>query len=104
MYKYAGVILSVFLLLQVKTRTSSNPFYSSHVMQYGDTELKTDMLALYMGTNPANENFTYVDDNSLRPSSSNPVNQRDADLIHFWNKVLVLYYQLFTQITMLLAT
>ncbi|KNA12578.1 hypothetical protein SOVF_124600 [Spinacia oleracea] len=70
----------------VKTRTSSNPFYSSHVMQYGDTELKTDMLALYMGTNPANENFTYVDDNSLRPSSSNPVNQRDADLIHFWNK------------------
>ncbi|XP_021716668.1 vacuolar-processing enzyme-like [Chenopodium quinoa] len=70
----------------VKTRTATSPFYGSHVMQFGDTELKQDLLYLYMGTNPANENFTYVDDNSLHPSSSKSVNQRDADLIHFWNK------------------
>ncbi|KAL2940191.1 Vacuolar-processing enzyme [Bienertia sinuspersici] len=70
----------------VKGRTASNPFYSSHVMEYGDKELRQDLLYLYMGTNPANDNYTFVDDNSLSPRSSNAVNQRDADLIHFWNK------------------
>ncbi|KMT17967.1 hypothetical protein BVRB_2g033130 [Beta vulgaris subsp. vulgaris] len=70
----------------VKTKTAEKPFYGSHVMQYGDKELTQDMLYLYMGTNPNNENYTYVDDNSLHPTSSNAVNQRDADLIHFWNK------------------
>lgn len=73
--------------MQVKTKTAEKPFYGSHVMQYGDKELTQDMLYLYMGTNPNNENYTYVDDNSLHPTSSNAVNQRDADLIHFWNKV-----------------
>ena len=42
-----------------------------------------------MGTNPANDNYTFVDENSLRPSSK-AVNQRDADLLHFWDKVLQL--------------
>lgn len=47
---------------------------------------------MYMGTNPANDNFTFVEDNSLRLSSSKAVNQRDADLLHFWDKVCLQNY------------
>nr|ALL55652.1 asparaginyl endopeptidase [Clitoria ternatea] len=57
----------------------------SNVMQYGDIDLSSDVLFQYLGTNPANDNFTFVDENYLR-SSSKPVNQHDADLIHFWDK------------------
>lgn len=64
--------------------------YGSHVLQFGDKDLSKDKLYMYMGSNPANENFTYVDNNSLHPPSSKAVNQRDADLVHFWEKVLVL--------------
>ncbi|XP_024958795.1 vacuolar-processing enzyme-like [Cynara cardunculus var. scolymus] len=70
----------------VKERTSNgNSNYGSHVMQYGDLQLSMDELYLYLGTNPANENLTFVDSSSLRPSSK-AVNQRDADLLHFWHK------------------
>ncbi|OIV96401.1 hypothetical protein TanjilG_09828 [Lupinus angustifolius] len=70
----------------VKQRTmNGNSIYGSHVMQYGDIGLSKDHLFLYLGTNPANDNFTFVDENSLRPPSK-AVNQRDADLIHFWDK------------------
>ena len=70
----------------VKKRTANdNSYYGSHVMQYGDLHLSNDNLFLYMGTNPANENFTFVDDNFLLPTSK-VVNQRDADLVHFWDK------------------
>lgn len=57
-------------------------------MQYGDLMLNAERLFLYMGSDPANDNdnFTFVDDNSLRASSKS-VNQRDADLVHFWHKV-----------------
>ncbi|XP_061374951.1 vacuolar-processing enzyme-like [Gastrolobium bilobum] len=70
----------------VKERTfNGNSLYGSHVMQYGDIGLSKNNLFLYLGTNPANDNFTFVDKNSLRPPSK-VVNQRDADLIHFWDK------------------
>ncbi|XP_062099005.1 vacuolar-processing enzyme-like [Humulus lupulus] len=70
----------------VKRRTSSdNSAYGSHVMQYGDIVISKDSLFNYIGTNPANENYTYVDENSLRPPTK-AVNQRDADLVHFWDK------------------
>ncbi|XP_075112182.1 vacuolar-processing enzyme-like [Nicotiana tabacum] len=69
----------------VKERTATgNPVYGSHVMQYGDLHLSKDALYLYMGTNPANDNYTFMDDNSLRVSTA--VNQRDAYLLHFWHK------------------
>lgn len=55
-------------------------------MQYGDLKLSVDKLFMYMGTNPANDNITFMNENSLRPSSK-AVNQRDADLVHFWDKV-----------------
>nr|ALL55653.1 asparaginyl endopeptidase [Clitoria ternatea] len=70
----------------VKERTiGGGSYYGSHVMQYGDIDLSSDVLFQYLGTNPANDNFTFVDENYLR-SSSKPVNQHDADLIHFWDK------------------
>ncbi|KAM1012947.1 hypothetical protein ACFX2C_043137 [Malus domestica] len=70
----------------VKTRTANdNSGFGSHVMQYGDVGLSKNNLFVYMGTNPANENFTFLGQNSLRPSSK-AVNQRDADLVHFWHK------------------
>ncbi|XP_022750111.1 vacuolar-processing enzyme-like [Durio zibethinus] len=70
----------------VKKRTiNGNSAYGSHVMQYGDVGLSKDNLFTYLGTNPANDNFTFVDENSLQlPTTS--VNQRDADLVHFWDK------------------
>lgn len=71
----------------VKRRTANaDSYYGSHVMQFGDKDLERDMLYLYLGTNPANENYTRVDANSLRPLSSKAINQRDADLVHFWDK------------------
>ncbi|KAL3746834.1 hypothetical protein ACJRO7_015732 [Eucalyptus globulus] len=39
-------------------------------------------LFLYMGENPANDNSSFADDNSLRPPRK-AVNQWDADLLHF---------------------
>ncbi|KAB1219760.1 Vacuolar-processing enzyme [Morella rubra] len=70
----------------VKTRTASdNSAYGSHVMQYGDIGLSKNSLFKYIGTNPANENYTFVDENSLMPSRK-VTNQRDADLVHFWDK------------------
>lgn len=70
----------------VKERTSNgNSIYGSHVMQFGDIGLSRDSLFLYLGSNPANENFTFMGRNSLVPPSKT-VNQRDADLIHFWDK------------------
>ncbi|KAL8101603.1 vacuolar-processing enzyme-like [Apium graveolens] len=72
---------------EVKKRTSNdNSGWGSHVMQYGDLKLSTEELFMYMGTNPANDNFTFVEDNSLRLSATKAVNQRDADLLHFWDK------------------
>lgn len=78
---------SLLLCLQVKERTiSGDSYYGSHVMQYGDVGLSSDVLFHYLGIDPVNDNFTFVNKNSLW-SPSKPVNQRDADLIHFWDKV-----------------
>ncbi|PHU01324.1 hypothetical protein BC332_31111 [Capsicum chinense] len=69
----------------VKRRTANGNTYGSHVMQFGDLQLSMESLFSFMGTNPANDNYTYIDDNSLW-ASSRAVNQRDADLLHFWDK------------------
>lgn len=80
--------ISLLPCSQVKQRTmNGNTIYGSHVMQYGDIGVSKNSLFLYLGTNPANDNFTFVDKNSLVPPSK-AVNQRDADLVHFWDKVL----------------
>lgn len=55
-------------------------------MQYGEVELNLQKLFLFVGSNPANDNATVIDDNSLSfPKAA--VNQRDADLVYFWHKV-----------------
>nr|BAA76744.1 asparaginyl endopeptidase (VmPE-1) [Vigna mungo] len=70
----------------VKQRTmNGNSAYGSHVMQYGDVGLSKNNVSLYLGTNPANDNFPFREKNSLVPPSK-AVNQRDADLVHFWDK------------------
>ncbi|OVA08482.1 Peptidase C13 [Macleaya cordata] len=79
----------------VKRRTlNENSYPGSHVMQYGDIELSSENLFTYMGTNPANDNYTTTSAkvnslplyNFLLPSFSRPVSQRDADIVHFWHK------------------
>ncbi|KAJ4847408.1 hypothetical protein Tsubulata_046524 [Turnera subulata] len=70
----------------VKKRTAPGNSYGSHVMQYGDIGLSQQDLFRYLGTNPANDNFTFVEENLLKLPSAKAVNQRDADLIHFWDK------------------
>jgi len=76
----------------VKKRTAgSGKSYGSHVMEFGDIGLSKEKLVLYMGTNPANENFTFVNENSIRPPSR-VTNQRDADLVHFWHKVYLTFF------------
>ena len=71
----------------VKKRTAAQDSYSygSHVMQYGSLDLNAQQLFLYIGSNPANNNTTFVEDNSV-PSFSRAVNQRDADLVYFWRR------------------
>ncbi|XP_012448355.1 vacuolar-processing enzyme [Gossypium raimondii] len=50
---------------------------TSHVMQYGDIVLSLDHLSVYFGENTAKYN--------LQPPTT-AINQRDADLVHFWEK------------------
>jgi len=69
----------------VKDRTSAHGTYNlgSHVMEYGDVQgLAAQSLYTFMGTDPAND-----DDSLLRRSTGGAaVNQRDADLVYFWQR------------------
>ncbi|XP_062109567.1 vacuolar-processing enzyme alpha-isozyme-like [Humulus lupulus] len=80
---------------------------SSHVMEYGNMQQRTDVVESYMGSNPTNDvNFTYSFNHVAPPaprsphhhhhfsssSRSTPVvvinhDQRDAILLHFWHKL-----------------
>lgn len=83
----------IFWFLQVKKRTLSDDYgYGSHVMQYGDLTLNKNALFSYLGTDPANENNTFVENNSLRRPATKVTNQRDADLVHFWEKVSFFFF------------
>ncbi|KAG6514142.1 hypothetical protein ZIOFF_024483 [Zingiber officinale] len=73
----------------VKMRTSNQNTYSvgSHVMEYGDKNVKPEKLYLYQGFDPANANLT---ENALRLSKQmGVINQRDADLLFLWHMGLV---------------
>ncbi|XP_020587480.1 vacuolar-processing enzyme-like [Phalaenopsis equestris] len=73
----------------VKKRTSVDYTYNqgSHVMQYGQLGLNSENVFRYIGSNPTNDNSTFIEDNSLTFTQSH-VNQRDADLIYYWHKFL----------------
>ena len=76
----------------MKKRTlNDDDAFGSHVMQYGDLTLNKNILFSFLGTDPANENNTFVEENSLRPTTK-VTNQRDADLVHFWEKVSFLFF------------
>ncbi|CAL9780938.1 unnamed protein product [Musa acuminata subsp. burmannicoides] len=69
---------------EVKMRTSNHDTYNtgSHVMEYGDKSVKSDMLSLYQGFEPAIANVT---ENALRlRMPMGVINQRDADLLFMW--------------------
>lgn len=83
------MMIVYYVLLQVRRRTANGYIDSSHVMQFGNKRQSEDFLFTYMGTNPENDNYTYLEYTSspstLRP---NVVSQRNADLLHFWYKVI----------------
>nr|POE58871.1 vacuolar-processing enzyme [Quercus suber] len=75
----------------VQSRTEKGDGFShqgSHVMQYGDKKLSNECLYSYMGTNPANDNDNSVEYASS-PSTLRVVNQCDANLLYFWNKISI---------------
>ncbi|AQK96094.1 senescence enhanced2a [Zea mays] len=74
-----------YKLVKDRTAVHDTFSYGSHVMQYGALELNVQRLFSYIGTDPANDGNTFIEDNSL-PSFSKAVNQRDADLVYFWQK------------------
>ncbi|KAF5452857.1 hypothetical protein F2P56_027815 [Juglans regia] len=68
----------------VRRRTAADyAGHGSHVMQYGSAGRSNDPLFSYIGTNPANDNYTFAEYASS-PSTLRLVSQRDADLLHFW--------------------
>ncbi|KAB2007861.1 hypothetical protein ES319_D10G059400v1 [Gossypium barbadense] len=69
----------------VKRTINDNSAYGSHVMQFAGIGISMDNLFTCLGTNPANDNFKFVNGNSLLPPTK-AVNQRNADLAHFWDK------------------
>lgn len=81
--------------VQVKSRASNHNTYrtGSHVLQFGDFGINVEELELYIGYDPKNENVSSPMlprlelANSLEGPKDNGVNQRDADLLHFWHKV-----------------
>ncbi|KDP25622.1 hypothetical protein JCGZ_20778 [Jatropha curcas] len=68
----------------VKERTSNYNTYTagSHVMEYGNSSLKTEKLYLYQGFDPANVNLPPVNAHVNAPMEV--VNQRDAELLFMW--------------------
>lgn len=90
------VIYMCFWCLQVKNRTAvhNTYYFGSHVMQYADLRLNTHQLSLYVGFNPSGDGGVTPVANPLTSSTQTVVNQRDAELVHFWLKVGVSSYQI----------
>ena len=76
-----------FFFFQVKERTSNYNNYAigSHVMEYGDTNIKAEKLYLYQGFDPATANFP--PHNGKLGTQMEVVNQRDAELFFMWQMV-----------------
>ena len=77
----------LFLFVKVKVRTSNHNTYSigSHVMLYGNESMKTELLYLYQGFDPATDKLPENKFNlDIRMGA---INQRDADLLFLWQRV-----------------
>lgn len=80
----------------MKMRTSNHDTYNtgSHVMEYGDKSVKSDVLSLYQGFEPAIANVT---ENALRlRMPMGVINQRDADLLFMWKMVSIIFFSSFS--------
>ena len=74
--------------MQVQYRTGHSGEHSSHVMQYGDMSFRDNFLSTFMGNNPTSNNTSTNDVQQNSSPLLSVVSQRDADLLHFWHKVL----------------
>lgn len=64
-------------------------------MQYGDVEIDAEKLEVYLGFDPANENVTEPEIPEYEVlGTSLHVPQREADILHLWQKVLKLLQRL----------
>lgn len=75
--------------MQVKLRTSNyNDFEAgSHVMEYGSRDIKPEKVYLYQGFDPDTINLP---GNQIGFTQKGVVNQRDADLLFMWERVIEL--------------
>jgi len=60
-------------------------------MQYGDIKIDVEELERFLGFDPTNENVTKPELPELFSATPNNIlthiEQREADLVHFWHKV-----------------
>ncbi|KAH0452485.1 hypothetical protein IEQ34_019784 [Dendrobium chrysotoxum] len=63
----------------VKTKTSVDNTYNqgSHVMKYGELGINEEKVFLYIGSNPTNDNSTFIEEHNSFPFTPSVVNQRD---------------------------
>lgn len=98
---FPSAYIDIINHLQVKMRTSDHNTYmtGSHVMQYGDIPISREHLFLYMGSDPENANATLTFDNGIEEifdeKEARAINQRDADLLYLWQKVVIIYLYLY---------
>ncbi|PON53815.1 Peptidase C13, legumain [Parasponia andersonii] len=77
---------SLYSMIKVKKRTANaNDFINggSHVMEYGNTSIRSEKLYLYQGFDPATVNLPPNNNNRL-DMHKEVVNQRDAELFFMW--------------------
>ncbi|XP_074567301.1 vacuolar-processing enzyme alpha-isozyme-like [Curcuma longa] len=76
----------------IKNRTSVNGTYyvGSHVMQYGDLDLSSKRLSLYIGSKHHHSGSATHAHHHSSPTNLNDlelaIDQRDASLVYFWHK------------------
>ena len=77
-------------------RTSDHNTYrtGTHIMQYGDIPISKEHLFLYMGSDLENANATFTFGNGIEEvfdeKEARAINQRDADLLYLWQKVVIM--------------
>ncbi|THU72753.1 hypothetical protein C4D60_Mb04t15520 [Musa balbisiana] len=76
-----------YQLVKNRTAVHNTYYFGSHVMQYADLRLNTHQLSLYVGFNPSGDGGVTPVANPLTSSTQTVVNQRDAELVHFWLKL-----------------
>ncbi|KAH0451879.1 hypothetical protein IEQ34_019178 [Dendrobium chrysotoxum] len=82
-FDFKSSILSL-VYLRVKTMTSVDNAYNQG--SHGELGINEEKIFLYIGSNPTNDNSTFIEEYNSLPFTPSVVNQRDADLIYYWHK------------------